>query len=78
MECDLERNPMAVKLLSASSEAESVQKAIVAEINMLSGMRHPNVCLYIGACLEPSNRAIVTGTFISCIVFKQRPLCVNG
>jgi len=74
--------PVAVKLLSASSEAESVQKAIlqefVAEINMLSGMRHPNVCLYIGACLEPSNRAIVTGTFISCIVFKQRPLCVNG
>jgi len=56
--------PVAVKLLSASSQAENVQKAIlqefVAEINMLSGMRHPNVCLYIGACLEPSNRAIVT------------------
>jgi hypothetical protein len=63
--------PVAVKLLSASSEAESVQKAIlqefVAEINMLSGMRHPNVCLYIGACLEPSNRAIVTGTFMFCL-----------
>jgi len=59
--------PVAVKLLSACSQTENVQKAIlqefVAEINMLSGMRHPNVCLYIGACLEPSNRAIVTGTF---------------
>ncbi len=23
-------------------------------------MRHPNICLYMGACLEPPNRAIVT------------------
>lgn len=57
--------PVAVKILSSTSESENVQKAImqefVAEINMLSGMRHPNVCLYIGACLEPHNRAIVTG-----------------
>jgi Protein tyrosine kinase. len=57
--------PVAVKVLSASSESLMVQKAIlqefVAEINMLSGMRHPNICLYIGACLEPTNRAIVTG-----------------
>lgn len=56
--------PVAVKLLSASSQAYNVQKAILqefaAEINMLSGMRHPNICLYIGACLEPTNRAIVT------------------
>ncbi len=59
--------PVAVKVLSASSQAYNVQKAILqefaAEINMLSGMRHPNICLYIGACLEPSNRAIVTGKF---------------
>ena len=57
--------PVAVKLLSAQSQAQSVQKAILqefaAEINMLSGMRHPNICLYIGACLDPSHRAIVTG-----------------
>jgi hypothetical protein len=59
--------PVAVKLLTACSQTENVQKAIlqefVAEINMLSGMKHPNICLYLGACLEPSNRAIVTGTF---------------
>ena len=23
-------------------------------------MRHPNICLYIGACLDPPNRAIIT------------------
>lgn len=59
--------PVAVKVLSASSQSYNVQKAILqefaAEINMLSGMRHPNICLYLGACLEPSNRAIVTGKF---------------
>mmetsp|Transcript_12684 Transcript_12684/g.19222 ORF Transcript_12684/g.19222 Transcript_12684/m.19222 type:complete len:829 (+) Transcript_12684:284-2770(+) len=56
--------PVAVKILSVSHKAEHIQKAILqefaAEINMVSGMRHPNICLYIGACLEPSNRAIVT------------------
>lgn len=57
--------PVAVKVLAVSHKAEHIQKAIIqefaAEINMVSGMRHPNICLYIGACLEPSNRAIVTG-----------------
>ncbi len=56
--------PVAVKVLAVSHKAENIQKAILqefaAEINMVSGMRHPNICLYIGACLEPSNRAIVT------------------
>ena len=31
-----------------------------AEINLLSGMRHPNICLYMGACVEYPNLAIVT------------------
>jgi len=56
--------PVAVKVLAVSSKAENIQKAILqefaAEINMVSGMRHPNICLYIGACLEPPHRAIVT------------------
>lgn len=56
--------PVAVKVLSASNQTENVSPAILqefaAEINMLSGMRHPNICLYIGASLEPPNRAIVT------------------
>mmetsp|Transcript_1733 Transcript_1733/g.3389 ORF Transcript_1733/g.3389 Transcript_1733/m.3389 type:complete len:1106 (+) Transcript_1733:277-3594(+) len=56
--------PIAVKLLSMSAQTDNVPKKVlqefVSEINMLSGMRHPNICLYMGACLVPPNRAIVT------------------
>jgi hypothetical protein len=27
---------------------------------MLASLRHPNICLYMAACIEPPNRAIVT------------------
>ncbi|KAL7536069.1 hypothetical protein ACHAWF_005353 [Thalassiosira exigua] len=61
---------VAVKVLTGSAQAETVPKAVleefIAEINMVSGMRHPNICLFMGACLDPPNRAIVT------------ELCVNG
>lgn len=56
--------PVAVKVLTGSAQRINVSKAILeefaAEINMLKGMRHPNICLYMGACLDPPNRAIVT------------------
>ena len=56
--------PVAVKLLSMSAQTESVPKKVlqefVSEINLLSGLRHPNVCLYMGACLNPPHRAIIT------------------
>ena len=62
--------PVAVKVLTGAAQAESVPKAVIeefiAEINMVSGMRHPNICLFMGACLIPPNRAIVT------------ELCENG
>ena len=62
--------PVAVKVLTVSSSVERVQRAILqefaAEINMVSGMRHPNICLYIGACLEDGNRSIVTGELCFC------------
>ncbi|KAL7485884.1 hypothetical protein ACHAW6_014307 [Cyclotella cf. meneghiniana] len=62
--------PVAVKVLTGSAQAETVPKAVIeefiAEINMVSGMRHPNICLFMGACLDPPNRAIVT------------ELCENG
>jgi len=29
-------------------------------VSMLARLRHPNICLYMGACLDPPNRAIVT------------------
>lgn len=31
-----------------------------AEVLMLAALRHPNVCLFMGACMVPPNRAIVT------------------
>jgi serine/threonine protein kinase len=35
-------------------------KAFVDEVEMLASLRHPNICLYMAACIEPPNRAIVT------------------
>jgi len=62
--------PVAVKVLTGTAQAETVPKAVleefIAEINIISGMRHPNICLFMGACLTPPNRAIVT------------ELCENG
>lgn len=56
--------PVAVKIMSSSAQTENVLKSVLeefaSEINMVSGMRHPNICLYMGACLDPPNRAIVT------------------
>jgi serine/threonine protein kinase len=56
--------PVAVKVLTGSAQSKSVPRAVLeefaAEINLLKGMRHPNICLYMGACLEPPNRAIIT------------------
>ncbi|CAM9984904.1 unnamed protein product [Ascophyllum nodosum] len=31
-----------------------------AEVLMLAALRHPNVCLFMAACMTPPNRAIVT------------------
>mmetsp|Transcript_16968 Transcript_16968/g.24169 ORF Transcript_16968/g.24169 Transcript_16968/m.24169 type:complete len:806 (-) Transcript_16968:286-2703(-) len=50
--------PVAVKMLNYPSN-KSVIEEFAAEINLLKGMRHPNICLYIGACLDPT-LAIVT------------------
>jgi len=65
--------PVAVKMLTNGNTTttttqppdeegvpHSVLAEFAAEINLLSGMRHPNICLYIGACLDPPNRAIIT------------------
>jgi serine/threonine protein kinase len=62
--------PVAVKVLTGTAQAEKIPKAVleefIGEINMVSGMRHPNICLFMGACLDAPNRAIVT------------ELCENG
>ena len=56
--------PVAVKVLTGSAQSKNVPKIVLeefaAEINLLRGMRHPNICLYMGACVDPPNRAIIT------------------
>jgi hypothetical protein len=56
--------PVAVKILTGSAQSKHVPRAVLeefaAEINLLKGMQHPNICLYMGACVVPPNRAIVT------------------
>ncbi len=56
--------PVAVKVLTGSAQQKNVPKPVLeefaAEINLLKGMQHPNICLYMGACIDPPNRAIVT------------------
>ena len=51
-------------MLTGSAQAKNVPKIVLqefaAEINLLKGMRHPNICLYMGACIAPPNRAIIT------------------
>ena len=55
--------PVAVKILSAACQKslpEKLHEAFHEEIKMLARLRHPNICLFMGACLDPPNRAIVT------------------
>ena len=55
--------PVAVKILSPSCLSNIPHKVLNAfddEINILASLRHPNICLFMGACLESSQRAIVT------------------
>lgn len=55
--------PVAVKVLSAVCQKNLPDSELTAfedEVSMLARLRHPNICLYMGACLDPPNRAIVT------------------
>ena len=60
----LRGTPVAVKVLTGSAQSKHVPKAVLeefaAEINLLQGMRHTNICLYMGACVKPPHRAIIT------------------
>lgn len=55
--------PVAVKILNAVCQS-TVPSAIIndfeEEVHLLARLRHPNICMFLGACLDPPNRAIVT------------------
>jgi hypothetical protein len=55
--------PVAVKVLSnicQSALPEQVVSAFEEEVAILAQLRHPNICLFLGVCLDPPNRTIVT------------------
>mmetsp|Transcript_13371 Transcript_13371/g.22399 ORF Transcript_13371/g.22399 Transcript_13371/m.22399 type:complete len:711 (+) Transcript_13371:37-2169(+) len=58
--------PVAVKLLSNLCQNTQQQlpdqllQAFEEEVGMLAQLRHPNICLFLGVCLEPPSYAIVT------------------
>lgn len=51
-------------MISGFAQANTVQKGLfnkfAAEVQMIKGMRHPNICLFVGACFEPPHFAIIT------------------
>ena len=57
--------PVAVKLLtyvtrSPDRDDLGLLAAFEEEVFMLAQLRHPNICLFLGVCLESPQRAIVT------------------
>lgn len=52
--------PVAVKVLSGALQRDTMPeaelKAFVDEVSMLARLRHPNICLFMGVCIEPPNR----------------------
>ena len=55
--------PVAVKILSSMSQHSIPQQVLSAfeeEVRIISCIRHPNICLFLAACLDPPNRAIIT------------------
>jgi serine/threonine protein kinase len=39
---------------------DAVLRAFEAEVDVFARLRHPNICLFLGACLSAPTRAIVT------------------
>jgi len=52
---------VAVKVLLVQGQLdENIARLFKAEVAILSALHHPNICLFMGACLNPPTRAIVT------------------
>lgn len=56
--------PVAVKILSNICQQDILPDQLVVsfeeEVALLSRLRHPNICLFLGVCLDSPHRAIVT------------------
>ncbi|GMI10639.1 hypothetical protein TrVE_jg2280 [Triparma verrucosa] len=79
--------PVAVKILTAQVNLPTpALNEFQSEVMMLSHLRHPNICLFMGANFEAPNRCIVTecvsrGSLWDCLRTKLEPPwkeCDNG
>jgi hypothetical protein len=50
---------VAVKLLICQDLRKDILSEFMSEVEIMSVLRHPNICRLLGACLEPPNRALV-------------------
>ena len=46
--------------MSQNSIPQQILSAFEEEVRIISCIRHPNICLFLAACLDPPNRAIIT------------------
>eukprot|EP01087_Luapelamoeba_hula_P021520 TRINITY_DN7544_c0_g1_i1.p1 TRINITY_DN7544_c0_g1~~TRINITY_DN7544_c0_g1_i1.p1 ORF type:complete len:591 (-),score=120.13 TRINITY_DN7544_c0_g1_i1:88-1860(-) len=59
-EAKLFAKPVAVKKLTSKFLDEKALAAFGAEVDIMCGLRHPNVLLFMGACTTPGNLTIIT------------------
>lgn len=56
--------PVAVKLLQTNGGDQGISSKLLQsfeeEVNLLAHLRHPNICLLLGVCLDSNHRYIVT------------------
>jgi len=54
------QQPLAASAADHADNADAGVADFEAEVAMMAALRHPNVCLFMGCCLTPPTRAIVT------------------
>ncbi|OQR92389.1 protein kinase [Achlya hypogyna] len=51
--------PVAVKLLICQELRQDILEEFQSEVEIMSVLRHPNICRLLGACIDPPNRCLV-------------------
>jgi hypothetical protein len=73
----LHGNPVAAKRLKAALSAEAVS-AFRSELEVMARLRHPNLLLFMAACLEPNNLMLVTDYMprgsLASVIHSSEPL----
>ncbi|GMH68932.1 hypothetical protein TrRE_jg11865 [Triparma retinervis] len=61
-EAKYRNTPVAVKVLTNTYQTDTIKEDLLdefkAEVSILSTLRHPNICLFMGANFTPPNRCI--------------------